>query len=66
MVTYGAIHCRTWAYGDMCRLMSMSVCAECVDLRRHMQCERGLRTINDGTTSIQMTVLKIIIGVLHR
>jgi len=40
--------------------------AECVDVRHHMQCERDLKTTNDGGTSIQITVLEIIITVLHR
>jgi len=35
----------------------------CVDVRRRTQFERA---INDGGTSIQMTVLGIIIAVLHR
>ena len=34
--------------------------------RRRTQCERGLRTTNDGTASVQMTVLEIMISVLHR
>jgi len=53
-------------YGDICRLTSTCVRAECVDVRRRTQCEGGLRTTNDGGTSIQMTILEIIIAVLRR
>jgi len=39
--------------------------AECVDVRRRMQCERGLRTTSDGGTFIQMTVLEMKIAIIH-
>jgi len=45
--------------------MSTSMRAEYVNLRRHTQCERGLRTTNDGGTSTQMTVIEMVIAVLH-
>jgi len=54
--TYGAVHCQVWTYSDACCLTSTCVRAECVDVRRRTQRERGLRTTNDGTTSVQMTV----------
>ena len=66
MTTYVAVHCRASTYGDVCRLTSPFVRAECVDVRRHTQCKRGFRTTNDGATSVQMTVLEIMISLLHR
>ena len=65
----GAVHCRTWPYGGdrrTRRLTSTSMGAECVNLRRRMQCERGLRTTNNSGTSTQMNVLEMVITVLHR
>ena len=61
----GAVHCRMWTYGDVLHLTSTCVHAECVDVQRRMQCERGLRTTNDSGTFIEMTVLEITIAVLH-
>jgi len=44
MTTYGAVHRRASTYGDVCRLTSTFVHAECVDVRHRTQCERGFRT----------------------
>jgi len=63
---YGDLqHCTLLHVDVTCRPMSTCVHAECDDVRRRTQCKRGLRTTNDGTTSIQMIVLEIIIAVLH-
>ena len=66
MSTYDDLRRRTSPGVDVCRLTSTFVHAECVDVRRRTQCERGFRTTNDGATSVQMTVLEITISLLHR
>jgi len=60
---YGDLAHRTLPRVDMCHLTSTCVRAECVDVRRRTQCERGVRTTNNGATSVQMTVLEIMIAV---